>query len=259
MKCKLNGKSVDVIPLNADEVYGVAADLLEAVGVAEGEFPSKGTVYIYQIGVDDPKQQKSCHAEMVALAKQCGGEKVPPRSALARFDWEVFLEAQYEIVCPEKGEYAMHFLGVRPLETRYGIEEDGTFYEQEGEESKEEMRKHWQDFIIPIPPPPKSGSDEVFLTLAYEFYDAIKAGTKKTEYRDYTENWVKKLLSRPVRTVKFQRGYGGPGRPAPEQMVWTVSRISLFESETKTKGDPSNPPKGMIPDCIAIDLGKQVS
>lgn len=88
---------------------------------------------------------------------------------------------------------------------------------------------------------------------------SFSSGEKKTEYRDYTPNWVKKLLSHPIRTVKFQRGYGGPGHAAPEQMVWTVAGISLVESETGVRGDPANPPEGMIPDAIAIDLGERVS
>lgn len=124
--------------------------------------------------------------------------------------------------------------------------------------SVDEMRQHWLDFILPIPPPPKKANDELYLTLAYEFYDAIKAGTKRTEYRDYTPNRVKKILSHPIRTVKFQRGYGGPGHAAPEQMVWTVERVSLCEAATGQKGDPLNPPEGFLPDCIAIDLGKRL-
>ena len=62
-----------------------------------------------------------------------------------------------------------------------------------------------------------------------------------------------------IGTVKFQRGYGGPGRPKPEQMVWTVKKVWLYESDTDQKGDPLNPPEGILPDCIAIDLGCRVS
>ena len=61
-----------------------------------------------------------------------------------------------------------------------------------------------------------------------------------------------------IRTVKLQRGYGGPGHDVPEQMVWTVKRISLYESITRRSGDPRNPPAGILPDCLAIDLGERV-
>lgn len=126
------------------------------------------------------------------------------------------------------------------------------------QESLEQKRTHWKDFILPIPPPPASASDELYLMLAYEFYDAIVAGTKKTEYRAYTPNWVKKVLSHPIKTVRFQRGYGGPGHPPAEQMVWNVDKIWLYESETEKKADPANPSEGFVPDCIAIDLGSRI-
>ena len=113
--------------------------------------------------------------------------------------------------------------------------------------------------LMPIPPPPASASDELYLVLAYEFYDAIVAGTKKTEYRAYTPNWVKKILSHPIKTVRFQRGYGGPGHPPAEQMVWNVDKVWLYESETEKKADPANPSEGFVPDQIAIDLGTRVS
>ena len=41
-------------------------------------------------------------------------------------------------------------------------------------------------------------------------------------------------------------------------MVWTVKRVWLYESDMQQKGDPHNPPEGILPDCIAIDLGERI-
>lgn len=257
MKAKMNAKEVDVLTLAPHEAYGVAAGLLEGVGVDEGEFPERGIVYLLQTSDYTPEELQEGYESIVAMEKERGHGGVPSIAALEAKNGICMFQAEYEIQQPAEGEWAMVFLSVEALNSEYELDESGNLVETRVE-SLEEMRKHWRDFIIPIPPPPKSGSDEVFLTLAYEFYDAIKVGAKTTEYRSYSANWVKKLLSRPVRTVKFQRGYGGPGHAAPEQMVWKVDKIWLYESGSGTKGDPMNPPEGIIPDCIAIDLGTRV-
>lgn len=131
-----------------------------------------------------------------------------------------------------------------------------------------ERRANYLDYIIPIPPPPKKWTDELYLTMAYEPYDHIKDGyideadgefkRKTTEFRRYTESWVKKILSHPLKTVRFQRGYGGPGRPKPEQMVWTVKGITLYDSSTRKECSPDKIDVGFIPDFIAIDLGEHM-
>lgn len=123
----------------------------------------------------------------------------------------------------------------------------------------EEKRKYWREYIIPIPPPPRKCSDELYLTMSYEPYDQIKSGEKKTEFRSYNNTWVKRILSHPLKTVKFQRGYGGPGRPVPEQMVWSIKRIYLYDRDGNMEGDPWNPPEGIVPTFIAIDLGERIS
>ena len=255
MKAKLNGKEVNVIKLSGPEVYGVADELLCGFATEDSELPAKGTVYLFQ-SCEDQETLKSNYLLMVDLARERGDEYIPSLDDIVGLDGLVRFKAQYYVWHPAPGETGITFLKVESLERAYEIDEDGNLVKVE---TVEEMRVHWRDFILPIPPPSKSAADELYLTLAYEFYDAIKAGTKKTEYRDYTQNWVKKILSHPIRTVKFQRGYGGPGRPKPEQMVWTVKKVWLYESDTDQKGDPLNPPEGILPDCIAIDLGRRVS
>ncbi len=143
-------------------------------------------------------------------------------------------------------------------------EEMSVYYDQDKykaweAQQLEEKKKYWKEYIIPIPPPPKKCLDELYLTMAFEPYDQIKSGEKVTEFRQYNKTWVKRILSHPLKTVKFQRGYGGPGLPPPEQMVWSIKKIYLYEMDNKMEGDPWNPPEGIVPTFIAIDLGERIS
>lgn len=45
------------------------------------------------------------------------------------------------------------------------------------------------------------------LTLHREFFDAIVAGTKKTEYRENKDYWQRRLVGRIYREVHFRNGY----------------------------------------------------
>ena len=69
---------------------------------------------------------------------------------------------------------------------------------------------------------------------------------------------MKRLLSHPIKTVRFQRGYGGPGHPPPEQMVWSVKDIVLYEIGTRRECPADNPSEGIMPTHIAIDLAKRL-
>jgi len=140
-------------------------------------------------------------------------------------------------------------------------------YAEKIEKKRMESRKnHWKDFIIPLPEPDGNTNTELYLTMAYEPYDWIKDGYfedgkkkyKRTEFRAYTERYAKKLLGHPIKTVKFQRGYGGLGRPKPEQMVFEVKSITLWDSKSKIECDPRKLTEGIIPDFFAINLGKRI-
>lgn len=122
---------------------------------------------------------------------------------------------------------------------------------------QEERRRHWRDNVIPIPPPAASRPKQLYLTMAYEPYDQIKSGEKVTEFREYDEYWVRRILANraTLDTVKFQRGYGGCGRPSPEQMIWTIKNIELYDIETRESCDPDNIREGFVATHIAIDLG----
>ena len=112
--------------------------------------------------------------------------------------------------------------------------------------------------LLPIPPPPKTRNTEVYLTMAYEPYDDIENGEKLTEFREYSEYYVKKLLSQPIKTIRFQRGYGGPGHDAPRQMRWSVKDIDYYNINTRKSAPLDNVPEGFRPTHIAIDLDARI-
>ena len=138
------------------------------------------------------------------------------------------------------------------------LDTDSEYAKKKQEEELEEKRKYWRDYLIPIPPPPKGATDEAYLTLDYKYYDMIKSGEKTTEFREYSPTWVKRLLSHPIKTVRFQRGYGGPGHPPPEQMVYNVKAVLLYEIGTRKECPADNPCEGIMPTHIAIDLGERI-
>lgn len=138
------------------------------------------------------------------------------------------------------------------------LDNDPEYAKKKQEEELEEKRKYWREYLIPIPKPPKGATDEAYLTLDYKYYDMIKSGEKTTEFREYSPTWVKRLLSHPIKTVRFQRGYGGPGHPPPEQMVFNVKAVLLYEIGTRRECPADNPCEGIMPTHIAIDLGERI-
>ena len=100
----------------------------------------------------------------------------------------------------------------------------------------------------------KSKSPDGYLVLAGEFYDAIEAGKKKVEYRDFTENNLKRTIG--IKTIRFNRGYGSKGKP-PKQMRWEVKRVALVDDENE-ECNPMKVPEDFWPTTIAIHLGKRL-
>ena len=100
----------------------------------------------------------------------------------------------------------------------------------------------------------RSKSGEGYFVLKGEYYDAIEAGRKTTEYRDVTPRNLS--LSIGIKTVKFQRGYGHPGKP-PKQMRFEVSSVRLMDADNR-ECDPYAIPPGFIATTIAIHLGKRI-
>lgn len=97
----------------------------------------------------------------------------------------------------------------------------------------------------------KSKSPDGYLVLKAQFYDAIEAGTKKIEYRDFTEYNLKRTIG--IKTIRFNRGYV----KGAKQMRWEVGKIVLLDGEDN-ECDPFNVPDDFWPVTIAIHLGKRI-
>ena len=100
----------------------------------------------------------------------------------------------------------------------------------------------------------RSKSGEGYFVLKGEYYDAIEAGHKTTEYRDLTPRNLAKSIG--ITTVKLQRGYGHPGQP-PRQMRFEVSSVGLLDASDRECDLYAIPP-GFIATTIAIHLGKKI-
>ena len=96
----------------------------------------------------------------------------------------------------------------------------------------------------------RSKSGEGYFVLKGEYYDAIEAGRKTTEYRDLTPRNLS--LSIGIKTVKLQRGYGHPGQP-PKQMRYEVKSVGLLDADDH-ECDPYAIPPGFLATTIAIHL-----
>lgn len=48
---------------------------------------------------------------------------------------------------------------------------------------------------------------DIHITLKFEYFDQIKAGTKREEYRLVTLYWAKRLIDREYRNIVLHRGY----------------------------------------------------
>lgn len=97
----------------------------------------------------------------------------------------------------------------------------------------------------------KSKSDDGYLVLAGEFYDAIESGKKTVEYRDFTKYMLNRTIG--IKTIRFNRG---TVKNAP-QMKWEVKKVVLMDDEDN-ECDPFNVPEDFWPTTIAIHLGKRI-
>lgn len=78
------------------------------------------------------------------------------------------------------------------------------------------------------------------LNLKGEYFDAIKDGTKKEEYRLYNDHWRKRLIHREYDGILVKRGY--PKKTDTSKMLervwrgWTIKEITHphFGSEPVT-------------------------
>ena len=98
----------------------------------------------------------------------------------------------------------------------------------------------------------RAKSEDGYLVLAGEFYDAIASGEKTVEYRDFTEYNLKRTIG--LKTIRFSRGYV---KDAP-QMKWEVKKVMLQDA-ADGECDPMATPDGFVPVRIAIYLGNQLT
>ena len=55
--------------------------------------------------------------------------------------------------------------------------------------------------------------DTLYLIVRKEVWDRIVSGDKVIEYREATEYWMKRILSRPYKYLRITNGYGNKSRP----------------------------------------------
>lgn len=63
------------------------------------------------------------------------------------------------------------------------------------------------------------------LVLKGYWYDLIKSGEKKCEYREIKEYWTRRLFSRPFTHVRFRRGY------TSESILFELAGIEPTDSQ----------------------------
>lgn len=80
------------------------------------------------------------------------------------------------------------------------------------------------------------------LVLKSCWYDLIKSGEKKCEYRAVKDSWTARLFPRPYTHARFRRGY------TKESMVFEIAGIK----KTTEKNDLE------LPEVYKIQLGARV-
>lgn len=101
----------------------------------------------------------------------------------------------------------------------------------------------------------KSATEDGFLVLAGEFFDAIEAGDKTVECREFSAYNLKRTIG--LKSVRLQRGYGHPGMP-PKKMRYKVTKVTLADDDGH-ECDPFEVPRGFVPVCIYLHLGGRLS
>lgn len=108
----------------------------------------------------------------------------------------------------------------------------------------------------------------VYSPMAYEWYDRIASGEKTVEYKNLTRYWLKRLVGAVgadgvrgfPKYIRFQRGYGGPGRPKPDKMTFEIAKVVLSDEALSerpiTDGEVE---AGFNPAYFAIILGRRVA
>lgn len=101
-----------------------------------------------------------------------------------------------------------------------------------------------------------NGHKNVTLAVNAQVYDEFQNGWRDTEYRDYKEYYVKKLLVNPLKTLTLSRGYS---KGIDTRIRFDIVSVSLADKDRNECGtvDADEIPEGFKPEYIAIHLKRQ--
>ena len=123
MKAKtLNGKEVDVLLLDPGRMFAVLVGLLERSIVDADEFPSEGSVYLYQKPSEAPDEFKD---DYDILVRNSPDAVIPPLEELLENDAAVIGKADYTLEAREDGATLMRFKNVQQFDCLYEVDENG--------------------------------------------------------------------------------------------------------------------------------------
>jgi hypothetical protein len=77
----------------------------------------------------------------------------------------------------------------------------------------------------------------LILHVKKKYFDEVKAGTKKEEYREYKDYWIKRLVGKDFRTVTIQLGYSNQRLVFPYK-GYRISTIKHLEFAGGQKAVP---------------------
>ena len=123
MKAKLlNGKEVDVLLLDPGRMFAVLVGLLERSIVDADEFPSEGSVYLYQKPSEAPDEYQE---DYDILVRNSPDAVIPPLEELLENDAAVIGKADYALEAREDGATLMRFKNVQQFDCLYSVDENG--------------------------------------------------------------------------------------------------------------------------------------
>ena len=123
MKAKtLNGNEVDVLLLDPGRMFAVLVGLLERSIVDADEFPSEGSVYLYQKPSEAPDEYKEGYD---ILVRNSPDAVIPPLEELLENDAAVIGKADYTLETREDGATLMRFRNVQQFDCLYEVDENG--------------------------------------------------------------------------------------------------------------------------------------
>lgn len=123
MKAKtLNGKDVDVLLLDPGRMFAVLVGLLERSIVDADEFPSGGSVYLYQKPSETPDEYQE---DYDILVRNSPDAVIPPLEELLENDAAVIGKADYILETREDGATLMRFKNVQQFDCLYSVDENG--------------------------------------------------------------------------------------------------------------------------------------